>query len=233
MADKFRITAALRTPVILTSYATLDGLLAAILFDRTGDVESAHASVPLVRTDGLFHASAARLVNATGVLPVGFIAGLRADHDLPLDLIAKNKAGDGPHTRPGPKRRREFGNVSNNYIAWAASAVEWTAEGDGDAVFEVVRGVTAIGKRRGSGWGDVVGWDIELADDDGVVGSGGVVLRPVPVGVIGSSSAIVADAAWKPAYWMLENRATCYVPSDQSRGFVRSHEEESLAATRT
>lgn len=222
MADRFRITAALRTPVILTSYATLDGLLAAILFERLGDVEAAHAAVPLVSSDGLFHASAARLVNATGTVPVGCIAGLRTDHDLPLDIIAKNKAGDGPHKAAGPKRRREFGNVANNYVAWVASAVEWTAEGDGDAVFELLDDVTAIGKRRGAGWGEVLGWEIELTDDDGVVGAAGSVLRPVPVERLRGAPAVIADAAWRPAYWVLSNRTTCYVPTDAERGLLRA-----------
>ena len=226
MSDRFRITAALRTPVIITSYGTLDGLLAAILFDNLGDVDAAHAQVPLVSTDGLFHASAARLINASREVPVGFIAGLRTDHDLPLGVVARNKAGDGPHTKPGPKRRREFGNVSNNYFAWAATAIEWTAEGDGDAVFDLLQEVTSIGKRRGSGWGDVMGWHIELANDNGVVDDMGSVLRPVPVGVLGESNAIVADAAWKPAY-----RAICYVPSPESRGFLRLKPEETAMTT--
>ena len=34
-------------------YATLDALLAALLFDRLEDVEAAHAAVPLANTNGI------------------------------------------------------------------------------------------------------------------------------------------------------------------------------------
>jgi hypothetical protein len=56
--ERLTITAQLKVPIILGSgYLTFDALLAALIFERTGDVETAHKSVPLSCTDGLFHAS--------------------------------------------------------------------------------------------------------------------------------------------------------------------------------
>jgi hypothetical protein len=53
MDDRFRISAVMATPVIITSYATLDGLLGAMLFDQLQDVDAAHAAIPIRTTDGL------------------------------------------------------------------------------------------------------------------------------------------------------------------------------------
>lgn len=213
MNERFRISAVMVTPVIFSAHATIDGLLGALLFDQLQDVDAAHAAIPIRSTDGLFHASAARLLGVASAHRLGFVAGLRASHDLDLALIQRNATG-GPHKALGLARRSDFGNVANTYIAHAAEVVEWTAEGDGDRVIELLRGVHAIGKRRNAGFGEVSSWHIEQADDDGVIGIDGCVLRPVPVETLGSGRAeVVADAAWRPAYWNPRHRAACYVPS--------------------
>jgi hypothetical protein len=213
MADRFRISAVMSTPVIITAHATLDGLLGALLFDRLLDVDAAHAAIPIQSTDGLFHASAAQLLGVASTRREGFVAGLRASHDLPIGLVQRNASGD-PHRRLGALRRSDYGNIANTYAARAASVVEWTAEGDGDRVIELLQTVPAIGKRRNAGYGEVLNWHIEEAEDDGVIGTDGLVLRPVPVEILGQGRAeVIADAAWRPAYWNPVNRAACYVPS--------------------
>jgi hypothetical protein len=41
----------------------------------------------------------------------------------------------------------------------------------------------------------------------------GYPLRPIPAEIYnGKTEGVIADAAWRPAYWKLENRARCYVP---------------------
>ena len=94
MDDRFRISAVMVTPVIFTAHATLDGLLGALIFDELQDVDAAHAAIPLRATDGLFHASAARLLKVSSVRKQGFVAGLRASHDIDIEHIERNKAGD-------------------------------------------------------------------------------------------------------------------------------------------
>ena len=227
MEDRFRISAVMASPVIITSHATLDGLLGALLFDALQDVDAAHAAIPIRSTGGLFHASAARLLGVTSARKTGFVAGLRAAHDIAVDRVERNKHGE-PHKALGLARRGDFGNVASAYTAHAAAVVEWTAEGDGDRVIELLQGVYAIGKRRNAGFGEVLNWHIEQADDDGMIGADGRVLRPIPVETLGPGrDDVVSDAAWRPAYWNPRHRAACYVPTARIEFVVK---EESAAA---
>ena len=58
--SRFRVTAHMKAPIIFGGgYATLDALLAALLFDPLDDVEAAHAPFRWLNMNGLFHASAA------------------------------------------------------------------------------------------------------------------------------------------------------------------------------
>ena len=46
--DRIKVTAHLLAPVVTGGgYMTFDGLLAALLFDRLQDVDTAHAAVPI------------------------------------------------------------------------------------------------------------------------------------------------------------------------------------------
>jgi hypothetical protein len=210
--DKLTISARLKVPIILgDGYLTLDALLASLIFERTGDVELAHSTVPLASTEGLFHASAA-LLEPLGSKKVAFVANLRASHSLDPDMVLKNKHG-AIHKQIGLTRRRDFGAVMNTYTAFDATEITWYAEGDGEAIERLLSGVTFIGKRRGSGYGEVSGWSVEQGDLDGIVGPLGDPLRPVPLEMFaGDKDALKVDAAWRPAYWHPQNRAICYAP---------------------
>jgi hypothetical protein len=211
--SRFRITARMRSPLITGGgYATLDALLAALLFDRLGDVEAAHAGIPLHNTNGLLHASAA-IYETIEEGSTTFVASLRAQHDLDPDLIRKNREGTAPHRAIATKRERDFGNVLNTYRRVVTPEVNWYAEGDAEAVRKLLADAHFIGKRRASGYGEVERWDLEEDDLDGVTGHFGEPLRPVPTDMFtGDQSAVRADAAWRPAYWHPSNRAICFVP---------------------
>ena len=213
--DKLRVTATLKSPVITNGgYWTLDGLLAALLFEDCGDVEAAHAAIPVKQTDGLFHASAA-LMEPTMKEMVSFIASLRAEHDIHPDLLKKKKDGITLNNQMGCKRRAQGGNVQNIYSSATASEVTWYCEGDADAIASMltIEKVPFIGKRRASGYGEVAEWRVESTELDSIIGLSGEPLRPVPVEMFkGDSRSIKADAAWRPAYWNLNHRAICYVP---------------------
>jgi hypothetical protein len=210
--DKLIITAQLKVPIILGGgYLTLDALLASLIFERTGDIEVSHTTVPLVCNEGLFHASAA-LFEHFGSTGVAFVANLRATHALDPDLILKNKHGE-VHKQIGLTRRRDFGAVMNSYTAFDAPEFTWYAEGDGEAVEGLLADVKFIGKRRGSGFGEVASWSVEQGDLDGLVGPLGDPLRPIPLEMFkGNKEALKVDAAWRPAYWHPDNRAICYAP---------------------
>lgn len=209
--ERFTITADMVTPAIISTL-TLDGLLGAILFDELQDVDKAHAAIPLRCSDGLYHASAAHTVGAVEFGKHGFIAGLRATHDLDVSLIKQGKNGQ-PHRHLGLTRRSDFGNVMNGYQTVVAEAIQWHAEGDAEQVLELLQEVEFIGKKRTAGFGQVRGWQLMESDLDGITDAAGQPLRPVPLERWqGDQNALRADAAWRPAYWLPQHRAICAVP---------------------
>lgn len=211
--DKLKVTIALGSPLISNGgYMTLDALLAAQLFDQSGDLEAAHSNIPLRNTAGLWHASAA-IFEPLEVGRKGFVANLRASHDLDPDLLAKNAEGK-IHRKLGLTRRSDFGAVLNTYTLVATPELVWYAEGDAQRVQQLLAGVDFVGKRRASGYGQVVGLRVEPGDLDGVTGHFGEPLRPVPTELFaGDKTALRVDAAWRPAYWHPTNRAICFVPA--------------------
>jgi hypothetical protein len=208
--SRFAVRAELASPIIVLGWLTLDGLLAAQLFQQTQSIERAHAEIPLARTGDLWHASAAFFEDAT---PTGaaFTASLRAQNDLRPEDIGLMRGGKLP--KPGLKRRREWGNVMNSYPALNASAVWWFGEGDANAVEQLLHEIGDIGKARARGFGHVVQVDIADAMPTGVKGTDGQPLRPVPLDLwTGAADAVRSEEAWRPAYWKRENRTVCVVP---------------------
>ncbi len=185
---------------------TLDGLLAAILFDELQEVEAAHAAIPIRQTDGLHHASAA--IMEASRERISFIAALRPGHSIDPDLIQKNK-----HGQLHRKFDTSLTNVLNSYALLTAPTVTWYAEGDADHIERLISPVQFIGKRRASGFGRVARWQVEPDDLDGIEGPFGEPLRPVPVAMFkGDTSHPIVDAAWRPAYWNPIHRTACYAP---------------------
>lgn len=204
-----QITATLKSPVIIGSsaYMTLDGILGAVLFDQMQDIEGAHNSIPIKQTEGLFHASAV-IIEAIEKSRTAFIAGLYPTHSLDPDLILKNKKG-GLH--------RAFDssvtNVMNTYRQITAPIATWYVVGDAERILSLLNTVHFIGKRRASGFGQVASWNIEPTDTDGLTYEDEP-LRPIPVDLFqGDKTLPIVDAAWRPAYWDLRNRAACYAPA--------------------
>jgi len=210
----FIVRARLRTPFALTGgYLTLDSILAARVFDMTGDLQAAHEGLPLRATNGLYHASAA-LAEASAPVKLTVVAGLRAAHDLTADMLMKNKLGK-VHSQIGLKRRRQFGNVTSQFRIVPTESVAWYGEGEAAAVQALLAGIHAIGARRQSGWGEVVEWQMEPAELDGLLGYADEPLRPIPEDLYrGDRSLPRIDAAWRPAYWNPRNRAACYAPPE-------------------
>jgi len=137
--DKFTIRATVVTPAIIGTL-TLDGLLGAILFEELQDIDKAHEAIPIQCRDGLYRAGVAQFVGPVESGKHGFIAGLRATHDLDLDLIKQGKDG-GPHRHICMTRQSDFGNVINGYMPIVAKGIEWHAEGDAEEVLELLQNV--------------------------------------------------------------------------------------------
>ena len=204
-------TAKLRSPLIKQGFLTFDGLLAAVLFDRCGDVEEAHSTIPILCTDGLFHASAAITMP---VVPGSYsiAASMRADHDLDADLFPKNKSGR-IHRKMDRKRRRDLGNVLSSYPTISTPDVSWICTGDRDQISELLGDLPFIGKKRAQGFGEVIEWSVENTDLDPLLDENGAPRRPIPEHMFkGDQNLPQQDLTWRPAYWNLENRAACYAP---------------------
>lgn len=209
--ERFSITVDLITPAIINTL-TLDGLLGAILFEHHQDIDQAHAAIPLRCRSGLYHASMAIPMAAIDWGRHGFVAGLRAMHDLDLSLIKQGKRGQ-THHRMGLTRRSDFGNVMNAYPTIYARSLCWHAEGDPEQVLQLLQDVEFIGKKRTAGFGQVRHWRLLPSDLDGLADAQGQPLRPVPLSMWhGAPDAIRADAAWRPAYWLPQHRDICAVP---------------------
>ena len=202
----FTIRAQLRTPVIFNGYMTLDALLMAEL--QRGDVSDIIKCV-----DGLYFASAAVLDDECGSIKASFVASMRPGRTPEwLDVIAPNSSRN-TDISIGDSRAREAGNVINGYDAKVCSGVVWYATGDKDAALAALQDVRFIGKRRAAGYGEVVRWEAEDGDLDGLVGYLNDPLRPIPADRwTAGGNQIAIDTAWKPPYWAIENRAKCYAP---------------------
>ena len=208
--EPLKITAKLLSPIITgaSAYMTLDGILGSVLFDQLQDVDQAHASIPIKQTNSLFHASA-MIVEPIAEGKTAFIAGLYATHSIDPDLIKKNKKNQ-IHANVFTST---FTNVMNSYRTITAPDATWYVVGDSERIKALLNDVQFIGKRRASGFGRVQSWTIESADTDGLL-SFDQPLRPIPVPMFkGDKSLPIVDAAWRPAYWNLNNRAPCYAPS--------------------
>jgi len=64
------------------------------------------------------------------------------------------------------------------------AALEWRAVGDPDGIHDMVRGIPALGRRRSTGDGAVLGWDVEDVGDADPAWAhvhGADIIRPCPV----------------------------------------------------
>ena len=212
MFERLRITAELKTPIIMRGFLTFDALMGALLFEKYEDVERAHADIPIRCVADPFHASAAQVIDFEKG-SVSFIAGLRADHDIDPNLLKKNQAGTGTHRKMKRTKREAYGNVKNDYMTINATNVFWDVEGNFDEISALLENAMFIGKKRTAGYGEIVNWNFDDAPNDGVLTASGKPLRPIPQHLYkGDTSLPILDAAWKPAYWNPENRAACYAP---------------------
>ena len=75
MYEKLRVTAVLKTPIIIRGFLTFDALMGALHFEKYEDVEKAHANIPIKCNEGLFHASAAQVEDFQRG-SISFIAGV-------------------------------------------------------------------------------------------------------------------------------------------------------------
>lgn len=104
LVEDFVIEAVLGSPCIVQGCLTFDSFLGALAHEKLGDWRE----IPVLETDGLFHASAA-IIEPYHASGVGWAASMRWQHDWPTDLAPLNSRGT-PQALSA-KRKREFGQV--------------------------------------------------------------------------------------------------------------------------
>lgn len=204
------IKAMMVSPVIRsTGYATLDSILAAIVFEKTGSIKAAHNDIP-VEFDGQMPMASAAYYNVIEEMPRSFVGNLRKQHQFDFSLLKQDPK------KPFARNPFEssFKDVMNTYSLVSASSITWYARGDKELIEQLLEPVSFIGKRRASGFGEVAYWSISETDEDPCMTSTGKPRRPIPAFMFkGDKSLPITDAAWRPAYWDVMNRDGCFVPS--------------------
>src|SRR5687768_11129310 len=110
----FALRIQLASSIIIGHRLTLDGLLAALILERTGSIEEAHRDIPLAydRDAGVWAGSAALLEGPAPIRPVQVIQALKAELEItPL------------HVKPGkrgyPRMEASRGDWKNRMTTYA------------------------------------------------------------------------------------------------------------------
>ncbi len=144
--EPFRVTFELAEPVLVNRSVSFDGLLAHLVWRRTGDAETAHLSLPLAETDGVYRASELLFLG-----PV-----LRRD----AHYVMNPRWERFEHGRLADRRGRVLPKVTardgrkptvDRYETIAARRAFAVGVGDADRIADLLDGLDAIGKKSRSG----------------------------------------------------------------------------------
>jgi CRISPR type IV-associated protein Csf3 len=180
----FRLVAHMQTPVILQGDLTLESLLAACVFQSTGLMrEEALAQVPIgkIPTDfgDVWQASAVMLAGRVKQVEHTFVRG-RHFTEVGPDFYAGN-----PRARKDAyaiaQDNGDYKRLLNTYAALEVSSLVWYAHGDMKACRQLLATQTWLGKRRGSGFGQVAQVSVEPWGGNPLVDDTGLPRRPIPL----------------------------------------------------
>jgi hypothetical protein len=166
--ENFAVHGTLDTPIIFGSRAflTLDALLAALIFERTGDAEVAMRSVPLAETDGIRHGSAAFLMGEVRPAPSGaavFRGGLQPrEASEPGFLWPSRKIKDRRQYTAISQKSGVYRNTLDAYEAFEAERIVWFGRGDLEAVSELLGELTHVGRKVRQGYGRLVTGSVRI-----------------------------------------------------------------------
>lgn len=201
------------TPLVLRHLLHLDALLARVVTDNGGSVED----LPLKRTDGVWHASAAFV--ETG--PFGAVAAGQTR----LKSLRKCHFPEGVLDRcpPGKRTISEMSVFRSRLTPYetleGAKALWWTCEGDVGAIVDLLADITHFGAYHKVGYGQRSSgaqiYQIKSANPAGIAAANGQPVRAIPTriwegafGLVRHPRAVVAQATWQPDY-RLSERCEC------------------------
>jgi hypothetical protein len=196
----------------------LDGLLSALLFERTGDARRAVEEIPLGRIGRMWCGSQVLLEGPCEAVPAVHVMALRAAIDLyPAAVRGTGRAGRYPAV---DQTRGPYQNRVDTRRAYEAHAVWFAGFGDVAAVHDLLADVAAVGTKRSSGYGRIREGSLELepieAGHPGVMLCDGSPARAVPIGTwrsLGGRDDIeIAAEITEPPYWQ-GDKLPCAVPT--------------------
>jgi len=200
----FAVRLAVDTPVSLRHLLHLDALLGNVAA-RLG---RAHDDLPLERSEGLWHASAALMETTVfGVAEEACkrVAALRRD-SIPAGLLDGLPKAERSIDAMSPHRPR-----LNEYPSLRGATALWfSGRGEPGAVLDLLSEVTGLGAMAGTGHGRVTGMELVETDDAPLAGialSDGGPARAVPaarwlaLGFAKPDRALVAAQRWYGPYW--------------------------------
>lgn len=108
----------------------------------------------------------------------------------------------------------EFKSYRQPLFLEVVGRLVWYVEGDPDRLRELVPRIVGLGKKRQSGHGRVLRWEIEPHDepDRWLWRPDGSPARAIPLPMLGGWEGETAWMGYRPPYWLPANQALCAVP---------------------
>lgn len=227
-ATTFKITLNLATPIIMgRTRLTLDGLLSAAVFRKTGLMGSdCIPHIPLEQSKGIFKASSLFLDDSSVLRysKVGRVMSLKGLNDLSVDHFTPNSANGKRYLEVDQARGKHKSTLSE-YSALDLQAVCFYGLGDSQAVKELIETyITGIGMHSNSGSGQIINIETEQLEDDDLsfwLTESGKPARPLPIDIweslLGADSEYTQNAAQVTVrfpYWDKDNLAKAVFPTE-------------------
>jgi len=214
--ENFVLMFEVETPVISFGFLTLDAILAALIFQETDDLEMAHNNIPLARTDGVWHGSAAMFTPSFENGTAEFVRDIKMP-ELESGLWQHPKKTK--HPLFVDKQRGDWKSEISAYETFSASQVRWFGRGDIETVINLLnRSLFFVGAKGRQGYGRVSNGTglAEIIADDFSLEYKGSPARPIPLDVWDgwgkSKPARLAATAGAPPYFKT-GRQLCAVPT--------------------
>lgn len=177
-----RVIAHMKSPAILQGHLTLESLLAACVFQETGKMRGeALDLVPIERVETpagrLWLASAAMVDGRMKVTEHTVVRGRHFSEMGPRYYDPNPRARIDQYACEQDKG--DFKRLMNAYPLIEASRLVWYAKGDPAEILRLLHTQPWIGKRRGSGWGEVADYQCLAWEGNPLVDSNGMVRRPL------------------------------------------------------
>jgi len=157
----FRVVFELVEPVLVNRSVSFDGLLAHLLYRRTGDAGTANVSLPLAQIDGIYQASELLFLGPVVRRPIHYVMNLRWDR---FDY------GDLADGRGNPRRKTVARDVLkptlDRYDAVSARRAFVLGLGEVDEVEALLADLDAVGKKsRSREFGRLASVRLDRIDD--------------------------------------------------------------------